>query len=266
MRKSTQCLILLAAGCASAPAAAPTPTMAPSPDPSAAIERQTDGVIVRVGEGLLKLSVCANDVIRVAYAKDRAFFDHKTLASQPRQCGGAKFEVSEVPGNVSLATAQLRARVDLGTGRVAFFDSKGAPILEEKGRTLMPAVVQGENTNHIRQEWLPADEALYGLGENQVGLLNLKGYDLDLWQHNGTIVIPFLVSSRGWGIYWDNTSFTRFGDLREFLPIPAERLYDKNGKQGGFTGQYFSGAHFDRLVGERMDRVIDIAIGKTEKK
>jgi alpha-D-xyloside xylohydrolase len=240
--------------------------MASSPAPSAPVERQSDGVIVRVGEGLLKLEVCASDVMRVAYAKDRAFFGRKNLASQPRQCGGAKFEVSEAQGNVSVSTAQMRARVDLGTGRVAFFDGKGAPILEEKGRTLMPALVQGEDTNHIRQEWLPADEALYGLGENQVGLLNLKGYDLDLWQHNGTIVIPFLVSSRGWGIYWDNTSFTRFGDLREFLPIPAARLYDKNGQQGGFTGQYYSGAHFDRLVGERVDRVIDIAIGKTEKK
>jgi len=77
------------------------------------------------------------------------------------------------------------------------------------------------------QEWLPAaDEALYGLGGNQMGLLNLKGYDLDLWQHNGTIVIPFLVSSRGWGVLWDNTSFTRFGDLRQLEPIPAERLMD----------------------------------------
>jgi len=51
----------------------------------------------------------------------------------------------------------------------------------------MARTVQGEDTQHVRQEWLPqADEALYGLGENHLGLLNLKGYDLDLWQHNGT--------------------------------------------------------------------------------
>ena len=62
----------------------------------------------------------------------------------------------------------------------------------------MPAIVAGEHTQHVQQEWLAhADEALYGLGENHLGLLNIKGYDLDLWQHNGTIVIPFLVSSRG---------------------------------------------------------------------
>ena len=131
----------------------------------------------------------------------------------------------------------------------------------------MAATVQGEDTQHVRQEWLPhADEALYGLGENHLGLLNLKGYDLDLWQHNGTIVIPFLVSSRGWGILWDNTSFTRFGDLREFAPIPPERLFDSSGKRGGLTGSYYRGADFKHLVGERVDRSIDIALSSKEKK
>jgi alpha-D-xyloside xylohydrolase len=96
--------------------------------------------------------------------------------------------------------------------------------------------------------------------------LNLKGYDLDLWQHNGTIVIPFLVSSRGWGILWDNTSFTRFGDLSELAPIPPERLFDASGKRGGLTGSYYRGADFKHLVGERVDRSIDIALSSKEKK
>jgi hypothetical protein len=29
------------------------------------------------------------------------------------------------------------------------------------------------------------------------------------------------VSSRGYGILWDNTSFTKFGDLRPFGYLPA---------------------------------------------
>jgi alpha-D-xyloside xylohydrolase len=226
-----------------------------------------EGVVVRVGDGFLKLEVCADDIVRVAYAKDQAFFARKSLAAQPKRCDGAQFEVTEAAGTATLATAKLRARIDLATGRIAFLDPSGAPVLEEKGRTLMAATVQGEDTQHVRQEWLPhADEALYGLGENHLGLLNLKGYDLDLWQHNGTIVIPFLVSSRGWGILWDNTSFTRFGDLREFAPIPAEHLFDASGKRGGLTGSYYRGADFKHLVGERVDRTIDIALPGKEKK
>ncbi len=267
MRPIAKSLMLLVAGAGCTaprgpihPASVPTPTR---------FERVPEGVLVRVGDGFLKLEVCADDVVRVAYAKDQAFFARKSLAAQPKRCDGAQFEVTEGAGTATLATAKLRARVDLATGRVAFFNPAGAPVLEEKdgGRTIMAATVQGEDTHHVRQEWMPgADEALYGLGENQLGLLDIKGYDLDLWQHNGTIVIPFLVSSRGWGILWDNTSFTRFGDLRELAPIPPERLFDKSGKRGGLTGSYYRGADFKHLVGERVDRTIDIELSSKEKK
>ena len=240
----------------------------PAPTPGS-LQKLPDGVLVRIGDGLLKLEVCSSDVIRVAYAQDQAFFTRKSLASQPKHCDGAKFEVAQDGGKATLSTAKLNARVDLSTGRVSFLDASGTAVLEEKdgARMVRPATVQGENTHHVRQEWLPADdEALYGLGENQMGLLNLKGYDVELWQHNGTLAIPFLVSSRGWGILWDNTSYTRFGDLREFSPIPAARLIDGHGKRGGFTGAYYSGAHFEKLIGERVDRVIDFSLSSKEKK
>ncbi|MBN1608020.1 MAG: DUF4968 domain-containing protein, partial [Polyangiaceae bacterium] len=274
MRRITSCLLLLVAvaGCSTTssnpPAVAPACPPASAP-PSVSVERVPDGLLAHLGDGLLKLEICSSDVVRVAYAKDRAFFANKSLAAQPKRCDGAQFEVTEDAGSATLATPKLRARVDLRTGRVSFLDPSGAPILEEKegGRTIMPAIVMGDNTQHVRQQWMPSpDEALYGLGENQLGLLNLKGHDLDLWQHNGTIVIPFLVSSRGWGIYWDNTSFTRFGDLRALEPIPAEQLLDASGKPGGLTGSYYRGEHFDQLVGERIDRVIDISLSSKEKK
>jgi hypothetical protein len=106
----------------------------------------------------------------------------------------------------------------------------------------------------MRQEWQAnADEALYGLGQHQLGLMNIKGFDLDLWQRNTEVVVPFLVSSRGYGILWDNTSWTRFGDLRDFEFIPAAQMFDTNGKAGGLTGSYFAGANFDRLVATRID-------------
>src|SRR5579863_5021727 len=154
------------------------PALTDSVPPRGNVERVSDGLLVHVGDGLLKLEVCAADVVRVAYAKDRSFFTRKSLAAAPKRCDGAKWDVTQEAGTATLATAKLRARVDLGTGRVSFLDATGAPILEEKegGRTVMPAIVMGENTQHVRQEWVSqADEALYGLGENQLGLLNLKG-------------------------------------------------------------------------------------------
>ena len=74
-----------------------------------------------------------------------------------------------------------------------------------------------------------ADESLYGLGQHQQGLIDIKGYDLDLRQYNTEVFVPFLVSSRGYGILWDNTSFTRFGDLASAEPHRPACPYDAAG-------------------------------------
>jgi alpha-D-xyloside xylohydrolase len=224
-------------------------------------EKTTDGIVVSVGEGWLKVAVCADDVVRVAYAKDRAFFSRPSLATAPRRCEDTRWKLETTPRQAKLSTARLGVEVDLVTGRVAFVDPEGRPILAEKpnGRAMTGAEVQGEQTFHVAQQWEPdGGEALYGLGQHQLGLMNIKGYDLDLWQHNGTVIVPFLVSSRGYGILWDNTSFTRFGDLRPFAPIPAERLLDASGKPGGLSGAYYAGKSFDRLVGTRVDPGVDV--------
>jgi alpha-D-xyloside xylohydrolase len=141
-------------------------------------------------------------------------------------------------------------RVDLATGAVSFLDASGKPVLAEKagGRTLTPAEVQGEKAFHISQQWEPnADESLYGLGQRQIGILDIKGWDLDLWQHNTHVVVPFLVSSRGYGVLWDNLSYTRFGDRREFTPIPANCLVDVSNRPGGLTIGTFASAKPDEL-------------------
>ena len=138
----------------------------------------------------------------------------------------------------TLTTTRLKVRVDLTTGAITFLDSNGKPILAERtdGRKITPAEVQGEPTFHVRQQWeAEPDESLYGLGQRQLGIVDIKGYDLDLWQHNTHVVVPFLVSSRGYGVLWDNTSLTRFGDLRPFEPIPVACLRDIDEKPGGLT-------------------------------
>jgi alpha-D-xyloside xylohydrolase len=228
---------------------------------AAQVERQTDGIILPVGDGLLRVALCADNVVRVAYARERAFFSRPSLAAAPRRCDAVAWDLSTGASEATLTTSRMKVRVDLTSGALAFLDPAGRPVLaeEQTGRALTPAEVQGEKTFHVRQQWAAAaDEALYGLGQHQLGLVDIKGYDLDLWQHNGTVIVPFLVSSRGYGILWDNTSFTRFGDLRPFEPIPAGRLLDASGTPGGLTGSYYAGSSFERLLATRVDPGIDI--------
>ena len=208
-----------------------------SPSTRSALPQPTDRAAraelsaLELPSGRLELEACTDDVIRVSFTSKGRTLGQRSLATLPRRCPGVAWRRSEAAGEVVLQTSRLTLRVDRESGAVRFLDPGGAPVLEEWTRTLTPATVQGESTEHVQQQWrADPDEALYGLGQHQLGLLDLKGYDLDLHQYNTGVVVPFLVSSRGFGVLWDNSSFTRFGDLRVPEPIPAANLYGEGGK------------------------------------
>jgi alpha-D-xyloside xylohydrolase len=237
--------------------------LAPISVPAATPEKVADGIIVPIGDRSLKIQVCAADIVRVACANDRAFFDRNSLAVIQNRTGPVSWSLKEDARSATLSTPKLQVRVDLRSGAVTFLDAGGKKILAEKpdGRVLTPAVVQGERTLHARQLWEPNDdESLYGLGQHQFGLMDIKGRDLDLWQRNTVIALPVLVSSRGHGILWDNTSHTRFGDLREPEPIPPAQLLDVKEKPGALTASYFADSQFARCVATRREERIDVAV------
>ncbi len=197
-----------------------------------------DGMAVQFASGELRLQIVAPAVVRVAFSPEQAFFSRESIDRVPLPASTAPFHIATSADAFTLTTAKLRVSVSRTTGAVSFADSEGRQIAAEApdGRMLEPATVQGERTFHIRQQWLgQSNESLFGLGQMQLGIVDIKGFDLDLWQHNTNVVVPFLVSSRGYGILWDNTSFTRFGDLRPFAAIPAGDLFDAQGKRGGLT-------------------------------
>ena len=53
------------------------------------------------------------------------------------------------------------------------------------------------------------DEMFFGMGQNETGSLNLKGCVLDLYQRHTKAPVPFVVSSRGYGMLWNNPSLGR---------------------------------------------------------
>jgi len=59
----------------------------------------------------------------------------------------------------------------------------------------------------------PAGEHYYGLGQHQQGELDLRDHRIDCWHDYGaiggeTVCVPFMVSSRDYGLIWDNPSKT----------------------------------------------------------
>ena len=80
-----------------------------------------------------------------------------------------------------------------------------------------------ENTNEVTQSFiLDEDEFIYGLGQHQSGLMNQRGQRLNLEQNNMEIAIPYFASVKGYGVYWDSYSITRFDDTRMGTSFTSE--------------------------------------------
>ena len=56
----------------------------------------------------------------------------------------------------------------------------------------------------------PRDEALFGLGQFQDGYTNVRGLSRRLTQVNTQISLPMLLSSKGYGVLWNNYGLTDF--------------------------------------------------------
>ena len=79
-----------------------------------------------------------------------------------------------------------------------------------------------DEENKVSQAFVAGDEALYGLGQFQSGIMNWKNVPVRLQQYNQEIVIPFLVSTNQYGIYWNNYSRTDFNKPEHEIQFASE--------------------------------------------
>ena len=132
-----------------------------------------------------------------------------------------KFTLSQDdPAVFAIRTAELRVTLDRRTGAVSFFDPQGKPLLGEKEREFTPVTVNKEKTLQVQQTFGCApDEAIFGLGQHQDGLWNWRGLPVELRQHNTSVAIPFLVSTKGYGLLWDNASRTMVNPVDQSIAL-----------------------------------------------
>ncbi|MFZ5941630.1 MAG: TIM-barrel domain-containing protein [Bacteroidota bacterium] len=210
-------------------------------------EKTGNGVLVHLtgqstdSASVLRLIVETDRIIRVSAFPGNSLPSDSSLVSvlSPSK---VKWEVKSTDNGLVLSTEKMSVSVDLPSGRLEFKDADGKSLLAEPEtggrrftRSSDPAFLG------IQQVFeTGADEGLYGLGQHQNGEMNLKGKDIDLFQHNIVAVNPFLVSSKNYGILWDNYSITRFGDERDYLPLSEFRLFKPDGKEGALQAAYYN--------------------------
>ncbi|HLH57616.1 MAG TPA: TIM-barrel domain-containing protein [Streptosporangiaceae bacterium] len=115
-----------------------------------------------------------------------------------------------------LITAELAEGTEHGQAMLRFTRTdSGAELLAEEPhhfwwpgpRLFTPA---GNGYYRLEQRFRAyPDERVYGLGQHTHGLLDQKGAVIDLVQRNAEVTIPVLLSSRGYGLLWNNPAIGR---------------------------------------------------------
>lgn len=124
--------------------------------------------------------------------------------------GNVKVKESVVDGAKVYKSASLT--VSVKDGKVTFFDSKGNKITSE-GETVFTPIEKGPDKGAFRVKQafaMDADEGIYGVGLLQNGKMSQRGENRSMQQSNLEDYAHVFQSIKGYGIYWDNYSPTRF--------------------------------------------------------
>ncbi|HEY8421993.1 MAG TPA: glycoside hydrolase family 31 protein [Thermoclostridium sp.] len=238
------------------------------------IERKSDGLYLKSEYGLLRLSPVSDSIIRISFTRRDAFEENYGIGILPH-ANHAKWDYSEHEGSVYLETACLKLDVNRKSGSIKYYGKDGKLLLaerEQESRTLEEfdsyKTIIDENTvieeietpdglkrkikeatrvfdrklyrTRLYLEWQD-DEKLYGLGQTQEGVLNLRGTTQYLHQANMKIAIPMLVSTKGYGILMATGSPVIFSDTHY-----GSYLYAEASVQMDFY--FIAGENFDEII------------------
>jgi alpha-D-xyloside xylohydrolase len=205
-----------------------------TPNPVLSYEKRADGVEVRQKDGVLRIEVNAADLLHVTYAPLGAASPERASdwVVVKRDWPSTAFQVSSDEKTITLSTARVKAVIERENGALHYVEGSGMTAAGATGpgstgqamrgrmlatdgyRSLRPVEVNGEKAFHAEVSLgnYGSHEGLYGLGQHQAGVWNYRGETVDLSQENTNIAIPLLVSTNGFGIFWNNPSRSRMNN------------------------------------------------------
>lgn len=226
-----------------------------------AVERRANGVVVHTAKGAVQVEVCSDRVIHIL-ASATAVPANSVVPAVIRPCADASFSTSSDDAEFQIRTRNLTIHIDRDSGSISFLASNGENILSEKSRDWQATVPTGaqESLHGVEQSFLLSrDEALYGLGQHQEGFLDLRDIPIRLLQANTNIAIPFLVSTKGYGLIWNNAALTDFNPTSEAIPLDDTGAGTLRTGQEGEYGFLLSGNDRNKLrLSVDGQQIIDI--------
>lgn len=192
-----------------------------------AVRRTKTGLVAETEINRIEVICYSSDIVRIVKSPlcsqgmtpDSSF----SVVMKP---GKVKFRISgSGDGLVTLSTKDMSVHIDMTSSSVSFLDSQGNALISEKpgAFSMDPVEDAGTPSYKVSQTFMLADgEAVYGLGQHQQGGLNMRGREITLQNVNTEIAIPLVHSSKGYALFWDNTSTSHFNDNADGMTISSD--------------------------------------------
>ena len=150
-----------------------------------------------LGKGQLKVSKVARNAVRIQYTEEEVKSDlpdwlyvkHDEVESQ-----------------------DISTQIDAQGQILTINDKNGTPVF----KAIRHELTDGVATLAFES---PEDEFLFGLGQFQDGYSNVRGLSRRLTQVNTQISIPMLLSSKGYGLLWNNYGMTEFNPCSQSVRL-----------------------------------------------
>jgi alpha-D-xyloside xylohydrolase len=213
-------------------------------NPVTGVQQQANGVVLNMHAGATRIEVCNDSIVHVVYSPVATFPKSTDYVVTKSSWAAPQWKLETTDRAVTLSTARMKVTVTRNDGVIAYADAAGHKLVAEGPKIMTPAKVNGEQTYSAEDSIAiyGSEEALYGLGQHQAGVWNYRGDSVDVSQDNTSIAVPLLVSSNGYGIFWNNTSRTRFNN--RFV----HSLYISSEVADVIDYYFIFGPDFDKIV------------------
>ncbi|HTQ57661.1 MAG TPA: glycoside hydrolase family 31 protein [Bryobacteraceae bacterium] len=213
-------------------------------NPVTGVQKEANGVLLTMHTGAMRVEVCNDAIIHVVYSPVAAFPNRPDYVVTKSQWPASEWKLEASDQAIAVTTPRLKVTITRHDSLIAYTDSAGRKLVQEGPKTMTPAKVNGEQTYSAEDNIsiYGSEEAFYGLGQHQAGVWNYRGESVDVSQDNTSIAVPLLVSSNGYGIFWNNTSRTRFNN--RFV----HSLYISSEVADVIDYYFIYGPEFDKIV------------------
>jgi alpha-D-xyloside xylohydrolase len=207
------------------------------------IDTIRNGICLRTPASNLQVQFYDESIVRIMKWLPGSSSKKNSLSVIKTEIPAIDLRVKHHKKNITILSQRIKLVIDCKKCELIYCTPDGKQILSESTAEFKPVAFEDDSAFSVKQNFkLTTGEGIYGLGQHQYGYMNYRGKLIKLVQTNTDAVNPFLISTGGYGILWDNYSKT---------------IYEDDGvNKASLWSEVADNIDYYFVLGETMDQII----------